>query len=173
MNAASQSQAAASLRDFFNRQVADAMPAAIRAQLTDATALGHWLHRATMRVQAGVFAPLDANHTAMLRSLSASTLLVLLFDQRQPDVITMAARDALLGRYLADEDMQALAVAQANIAAQRAIQALCRQRHAEQDLHRAESQSLYGSEHGVPGVAPVVLTSEQMAAVDDTMGLTC
>jgi len=175
MNAgrASQPQAAAALQAFFNAQVAEAMPKAIRAQLSDAQALGHWLHMASLRIKPGLFGVLDAADTPMLGSLSASTLLVLLFDQRQPAEITQAARDALLGRYLADEDVQALAIAQATLMARQAVQALAKQPQAEQ-LRRAEAQSLYGAEHGVPGVAPTVtLTAEQMAAVDDTMGLQC
>lgn len=170
---AERAQAAACLQDFFHKQVAEAMPKAIRAQLEDALALGHWLHRATLRIKPGLFGPLDAADVSMLESLSTSTLLVLLFDQRQPAEIIVAARNALLSRYLSDEDVQALAIATANVMARRAVQALAQQPclNRVQAFTRAESQSLYGDEHNVPGVSPVVLTREQLAAVDDTAGV--
>lgn len=164
---ANQQQAAASLQHFFHQQVAEAMPKAIRATLTDAQGLGHWLHMATLRIKPGLFGPLDAADVGMLRSLSSSTLLVLLFDQQQPGEILKAARDCLMGRYLADEDVQAVAIAQANVMARQAVQDLAR----VQAFTRAESQSLYGDEHGVPGVAPVVLSAASVAAMDDTAGL--
>lgn len=169
MNAAHQEQAAATLQAYFHQQVAEAMPKAIRAQLEDAQALGHWLHMASLRIKAGLFGQLDAADVPMLPSLSSSTLLVLMFDQRQPHAVVMAARDALLGRYLSDEDVQALAIAQANVMARRAVQEL----HARQamELRRAEQQSLYGTEHGVPGMAPVVLSATAVAAMDETAGI--
>lgn len=167
---ATQQQAAACLQAFFHRQVAEAMPKAIRAALADAQGLGHWLHMASLRIKAGQFGPLDAGDVAMLPSLSSSTLLVLLFDQRQPAAVTVAARDVLLGRYLSDEDVQALAIAQANVMARQAVQDL----HAAQErqraqLLRAESQSLYGHEH--PGQPPVVLSAAQVHAMDETAGV--
>lgn len=102
---AAQEQAAACLQHFFNQQVAEAMPKAIRASLADAQGLGHWLHMATLRIKPGLFGALDAADVGMLQSLSTATLLVLLFDQRQPAEILVAARDCLIGRYLADEDV--------------------------------------------------------------------
>lgn len=151
MNAAHQEQAAACLQHYFNQQVAEAMPKAIRAQLTCALSLGHWLHMATMRVEAAQFGPLDPEtDVPMLGGLCASTLLVLMFDQRQPAAIVAAARDVLLGQYLANEDVQALAIAQANVMARQAVRDLAR----VQAFTRAERDSLYGDEHAVPGVAP-------------------
>lgn len=166
--AATQEQAAACLQAFFHQQVAEAMPKAIRAQLADAAALGTWLHAATMHIKPGLFGPLDAADVGMLRSLSTSTLLVILFDQRQPAEVIKAARDALLGQYLNDDDVQALAIATANQMARRAVQELYR----VQSFTRAERQSLYGDEHSVTGVAPVVLTAEQLEAADDMNGVT-
>ncbi|RTL40540.1 MAG: hypothetical protein EKK53_15235 [Burkholderiales bacterium] len=165
---AAQQQAAACLQHFFNQQVAEAMPKAIRASLADAQGLGHWLHMATLRIKPGLFGPLDAADVGMLQTLSTSTLLVLLFDARQPAEIVTAARDCLIGRYLADEDVQAVAIAQANVMARQAVQALVQQPHREQ-LLRAEAQSLYGVE--VPGAAPVVLPEVAVQAMDDTAGL--
>lgn len=167
MSAADQDQAAACLQHFFNQQVAEAMPAAIRAQLQDALALGHWLHMATLRIKPSLFGPLDAADVSMVPSLTASTLLVLLFDHRQPAEVVLAARDTLLGRYLSNEDVQALAIAQANVMARQAVQDLAR----VQAFTRAERDSLYGDEHSVPGVSPIVLTREQLDAVDDTAGV--
>jgi len=173
VSAADQDQAAACLQHFFNQQVAEAMPAAIRAQLQDALALGHWLHMATLRIKPSLFGPLDAADVSMVPSLTASTLLVLLFDQRQPAEVVLAARDTLLGRYLSNEDVQALAIAQANVMARRAVQGLAQRSDLQrvQAFTRAERDSLYGDEHAVPGVGPVVLTPEQLAAVDDTAGV--
>lgn len=165
---AAQDQAAACLQHFFHQQVAEAMPKAIRASLADAQGLGHWLHMATLRIKPGLFGALDAADVGMLQSLSTATLLVLLFDQRQPAEILIAARDCLIGRYLADEDVQALAIAQANVMARQAVQALAQQPQREQ-LLRAESQALQGGD--VPGVAPVVLPQVAVAAMDDTAGL--
>lgn len=164
---AAQEQAAACLQHFFHQQVAEAIPKAIRASLADAQGLGHWLHMATLHIKPGLFGPLDAADVGMLQTLSTSTLLVLLFDQRQPVEILIAARDCLIGRYLADEDVQAVAIAQANVMARQAVQALAQHPQREQ-LLRAESQSLYGLE--VPGVPPVVLPQVAVAAMDDTAG---
>lgn len=172
--AATQEKAAACLQHFFNQQVAEAMPKAIRAQMRDAATLGDWLHQASMRIKPGLFGPLDAANEPMLGGLSASTLLVLLFDQRQPAAITVAARDALLGQYLNDDDVQAQAIRQANEMARQAVQDL----HRAQDLRRvqaftrAEHGSLYGNEHAVTGVAPFELTTAQLEAVDETAGVT-
>ena len=169
MNAgcSSQDQATACLQAYFHRLVAEAMPKAIRAQLADARALGHWLHMQTMHIKPGLFGPLDAADVGTLRSLSASTLLVILFDQRQPAEVTKAARDALLGQYLDNDDVQALAIATANAMARQAVQDLAR----VQAFTRAERQSLYGDEHQVTGIAPVALTAEQLAAADDLNGV--
>lgn len=145
-----QEQAVATLQHYFHQQVAEAMPKAIRASLADAQGLGHWLHMATLRIPPSQFGPLDADDVPMLGGLSSSSLLVLLFDQRQPAGITAAARDVLLGRYLADEDVQAATIAQANVMARQAVQELAR----TQAFARAERTSLYGDEHAVPGVAP-------------------
>lgn len=174
MSAADQDQAAACLRHFFHQQVAEAMPKAIRASLADAQGLGHWLHMATLRIKPGLFGALDAADVGMLQSLSTATLLVLLFDQRQPAEILIAARDCLIGRYLADEDVQALAIAQANVMARQAVQALAHSQDVArvQAFTRAERDSLYGDEHDVPGVAPIVLTRAQLDAVDETAGVT-
>lgn len=169
---ASQAQAAACLQNFFHQQVAEAMPKAIRAALADAATLGDWLHQATMHIKPGLFGPLDAADEPMLGGLSASTLVVLLFDQRQPAAITVAARDVLLGRYLSDDDVQALAIAQANRMAQQAVQDLHAAQHRQREqLQRAEDQSLYGGEHAVTGVAPVVLSTEMLEAADEMNGV--
>jgi hypothetical protein len=167
VRAADQAQAAACLQHYFNQQVAEAMPKAIRASLEDAQGLGHWLHVKTLHKRPVLFGRLDAPETAMLPTLSVPTLLVLLFDRRQPADVLVAVRDALVGHYLGDEDVQALAIAQANKMARDAVASLAR----VQAFTRAERDSLYGDEHSVPGVAPVVLTGEQLQAVDETAGV--
>lgn len=147
-------QSPACLQALYHAQVAEAMPAAIRAALGDAKAIAGWLAGACEHTSpAAHFGPLDAADEPTLGSLSTPTLLALLFDQRQPECIVMAARNVLLGQYLSNEDVQALAVATANQMATQAVNAMrasCQRRcqQAEQ-LQRAEHQSLYGME--VPG----------------------
>lgn len=169
MNAgATQQQAAEALQHYFHQQVAEAMPKAIRASLLDAQGLGHWLAINTLHKRPCYFGPLEAGDIGSMPSLSVATLLVLLMDRRQPAEVLVAVRDALVGHYLADEDVQALAIAQANLMARKAVQALA---HRADDLRRAEVQSLYGDEHGVTGMAPVVLPEIAVAAMDDTAGV--
>lgn len=141
MSTVSQDQAAACLRHFFNQLVAEAMPKAIRAQLGNAATLGHWLHDRTLRISASHFGPLDDADLPTLGSLSISTLLVILFDQHQPEAVVLAARNVLLGRYLSDDDVQALAIAEANRMARQSIQ--------DMQAARAEQQALHGTP--VPG----------------------
>lgn len=169
MNAAQQEQAAAALAHFFDQRVAEAMPVAFRHALSTPQSFAAWLGRACahgVSSDIGRLSGSDAD-VLMVGSFSPPTLLVLLLDRRQPEAITVAARDALQAHYLADSMVKAAIKADAEGLARRAVAHLVRQRA----LERAEDQSLYGSEHRVPGVAPVVLSREQLDAVDDTAGV--
>lgn len=152
-------QASAALQDFFDRQVAEAMPAAFDRALGGPSVLAGWIYRAASAQDCGHFGPLDpADDLLLVGSLSVPTLLVLLFDKRQPVEITAAVRDALLHHFLSDSDIQKLIQTDALIAARRSVQKLasdstCAERDAA--VVRAERQSLYGAELPADGVSEV------------------
>ncbi len=155
---ATQEQAAAALQHFFDQRVAEVMPAAFGRALGSAPLLANWLQRACAHgvcSQIGKLQDSD-DDVLMVGSFSAPTLLALLMDSTQPDVITVAVRNALVCHFLADSETKAHIKADAEGLARRAIAHLVQ----VQQLERAEAQSLYGREHQVPGVAPL-----NMAAV--------
>lgn len=152
-------QAAAALQDFFDRQVAEAMPAAFDRALGGPSVLAGWLYRAASVQTCGHYGPLDpADDLLLVGSLSVPTLLVLLFDKRQPVEITAAVRDALLHHFLSDSEIQKLIKTDALVAARRSVQKLASDSTREEQeaaAARAEAQSLYGTELPADGVSEV------------------
>jgi hypothetical protein len=151
-----ETQAAASLKHFFDAQVAEAMPKAYRAALRDAFTISRFLVNGTMRVQPALFGVLAETELPMLRSLSVPTLLVLLFDKRQPAEITAAVRDAIEALYLADEQTMTVVIGAARRMARNAVQDL--------QHDKAEHKALFGR-------VGASVTAEQCAAVDETAGI--
>ncbi|MBT9495345.1 MAG: hypothetical protein IV107_23990 [Paucibacter sp.] len=157
---ASRQQAAECLNTFFQAQVAEAMPKAFEAALVDAFSLSRWLVNATMRVQPAKFGPLDpATDLPMLAGLSVPTLVVMLFDKRQPADVTAAARDALAALYLQDDDTQALIIGAANRLARQAVRDL---QAAQAEFKRRALQATAAACQPTTSV-----TAEQGAAMDD------
>lgn len=170
MSAADQSQAAAAeLNAFFAARVAENMPPAQQHALGSPAVVAGWLQRATAHGVVSRFGRLDEDaDVLMVGSFSPPTLLSLLFDRGQPHAIVVAARDALVRHFLADTQVRAAIQADAEGLARRAVQHLAQQ---QEQLRRAERQSLYGGEHRVPGVAAMVLTPQQVEAMDETAGV--
>jgi hypothetical protein len=168
VSAATQEQAAACLKHYFDQRVAEAMPAAFSHALSGPMTIAGWLYRAAAVHSCAHFGPLDEDSDLLfVGSLSVPTLLVLLLDKRQPAAVTVAARDALQSLFLADTQVKEAIRADAEGMARRAVQHLVSQ----QQLERAEDLALYGNEHQVTGIAPALVTREQASAVDDTAGL--
>lgn len=131
-----QDQAAAHLQHYFHQQVAEAMPAAFDALMRDPFTLSRFLVNHSMHIKPAQLPVLAGNDPAFFASLSAPTLLVLLFDKRQPADVLVCARDALAEKYLADDDTQALVIGAASRKARQAVQDL--------ELQQAEHKALFG-----------------------------
>ncbi len=142
---ATQDQAAACLKHYFDQRVADAMPMAFRHALTGPVTIAGWLYRAAADGFASQLGVIDEDHLLFVGSLSVPSLLVLLMDKRQPVAVTVAARDALQAHFLADSAVKAQIVSEAEGMARRAVRHLAQQ----QQIERAERQSLYGNEQPV------------------------
>lgn len=126
---------AAKLRHLHAQQIAEAMPKAFDVALQDAFAISRFLVNGTMRVMPTQWPVLDEADLPVLSSLSVPSLLVLLFDKRQPGAVTVAARDALSAKFLEHDDTQALVIRAARNIAHQAVQ--------DQQLVRAEHQALF------------------------------
>lgn len=162
-------QAAAHLGEHFVERVAEFLPVAQDSALRSQVLFTGWLYRvAATEPFDPILGEIDPEHLLWVGGLSAPTLLRILLDRKQPGLVVLAARDALCARYLADAEVHNSVQLQAEGMARRAIAQMALQ---QDQLRRAEAQSLYGGEHMVPGASPVVLTPEQLAAVDDTAGV--
>lgn len=126
----------AKLRHLHAQQLAEAMPKAFDVALQDAFAISRFLVNGTMRIMPTQWPVLDVADLPALGALSVPSLLVLLFDKRQPEAATVAARDALAQKFLEHDDTQALVIRCARNIAVQAIQ--------DQQLVEAEHQALFG-----------------------------
>jgi hypothetical protein len=161
--------AAAALASFHAAKVQEYWPVAMRQALQGPSTLAGWLYREAACGVASHLGPIDEGELLFVGSLSVPSLLVLLFDERQPGVVKLAALDALRGHFKADSAVRANVEMQASAMARRAVRHLVEQQDVQrvQAFTRAESSSLYGDEHGVTGVAPMPAVVLDMAAVAD------
>lgn len=111
-------------------EVAAKIPDATRRVLGDAGGFSRWLLNHCMRIRSSEpSALLDPETTAaQLKFLCVPSLVSLVNDMRQAKGVTIAARDALTLRYLADDIVKARIVATA------------RQMHADEALQRVQAQ---------------------------------
>lgn len=116
-------RAAAALRHFFHQAVAQNMPRAFERTLHDAPLIAGWLQREVADSPATMVPVLDQPIERFhLDAFGSGTLLCLMLDRRQLPETVMAARDILLGKLLADEEVQAAVIRCANAFARQAVQ---------------------------------------------------
>lgn len=154
--------AAAHLADHFTQRVAECLPLARAHALASPVLFTGWLYRAAGDRSSAQLGPIDDGELLFVASLGVPTLLTVLLDRRQPTLVAIAARDALAGHFLADADIAATVQREAEGMARRAIAHAALQ---QDQLRRAERQSLYGMECASVAPFPAATVSPELAAL--------